>query len=325
MIGDYRPGQKVTDFLMIRKKEIRSKHESMETYLSLELGDASGRIFGSLWKNVDQAYAALDEGKPAKVRAMVIDWKGHLHLSVERIRPVTASDHVDISSFVPKSSLDYNVIHKEISDRIETVSNTAVRDLLESFFNDEIFLECFRNAPGGKLWHHCYAGGLAEHTLSVTKLAMQMAEFYPQIRKDVLIAGALLHDVGKIQEYETNGYFDFSDEGRLHGHIAIGFHLVAERIKTLANFPKELRDRILHLILSHQGKQEQGSPVVPMTREALVLYHADELDSKMNAFERIYEKEKPGGKKWSQFVKLMDRHLYFGDDDFADANQREEC
>ncbi len=122
----------------------------------------------------------------------------------------------------------------------------------------------------------------------------------------------LRHDVGKVFEYETKGFIDFSDAGRLHGHIAIGYHLVAARIEEIEGFPKSLGDQILHLILAHQGKQEQGSPVTPMTREALILYYADELDSKLNAFERIFERENGAGKKWSQYVKLLDRFLYFG-------------
>jgi len=315
MICDFRPGQKVTDFFIVRKKEIRTKHESSEIYLSLELGDASGRIFGSLWKNVKEAYSELKEGEPAKVRAMVIDWKGRPHLNIERIRPVSAHDKVDLDRFVPKAIADIESVLLEISRLVDNVQNASLKCLLKSFFDDGVFLSAFRNAPGGKLWHHCYAGGLAEHTLAIAKIALQMANFYPRVQKDLLLTGALLHDIGKVREYEIKGFIDFSDEGRLQGHIAIGYHLVADHIEKIEDFPKSLRDQVLHLVLAHQGKLEQGSPVTPMTREALVLYYADELDSKLNAFERIFERENEAGKKWSQYVKLLDRYLYFGDSD----------
>ncbi len=303
----------MTDFFVVRKKEIRTKRESSEIYLSLELGDASGRIFGSLWKNAAEAYSALREGEAAKVRAMVIDWKGRPHLSIERIRPVSANDKVDLDKFLPTATVDVDEVLGEISHLIESVRTALLKDLLKSIFDDEPLLSAFRKAPGGKLWHHCYAGGLAEHTLAIAKIALQIADFYPRIQKDILLTGALLHDIGKVREYETKGFIDFSDEGRLQGHIAIGYHLVANHIERIENFPKSLRDQILHLILAHQGKLEQGSPVTPMTREALVLYYADELDSKLNAFERIFERENEAGKKWSQYVRLLDRYLYFGD------------
>ncbi len=318
MICDFRPGQKVTDFFIVRKKEIRTKHESNDPYLSLELGDASGRIFGSLWKNVEEANASLKEGDAAKVRAMVIDWRGRPHLSIERIRPANANDKIDLDKFVPKAAIDFEVVHQEILSIIKDLHSASLKCLLESFFTDSAFRERFGKAPGGKLWHHCYTGGLAEHILAVTKLAMRIADFYPRVQKDVLIAGALLHDVGKVFEYETKGFIDFSDEGRLHGHIAIGYHLVADRIEKIDGFPKSLRDQVLHLILSHQGKLEQGAPVTPMTREALILYYADELDSKLNAFERIFERENEAGKKWSQYVRLLDRYLFFGDSELID-------
>lgn len=315
MICDIKPGQSIVAFFILRKKELRTMHGNRDFYLSLELGDSSGRIFASVWQNAEKLYSDLEEGQPVKVRAKVIDWKGRAHLSVEKIRPVEERDELDAGTLLPEAKADIQKILADIRAIIEDVKNEQLRVLLNSFYQDEKFAEQFCQAPGGKLWHHCYKGGLAEHTLAVANMCMQIASLYPRIHRDLLVAGALLHDIGKIREYEVQGFFDFSDAGRLLGHIAMGYHKVAERIEALPDFPEKLADQLLHLILSHQGKREQGAPVVPMTREAMILYYADELDSRLNAMERIYNRDKEPGRKWSQYIKLLDRFIYFGDED----------
>ena len=178
--------------------------------------------------------------------------------------------------------------------------------------NDEL-IEKLQKAPGGKLWHHCYLGGLLEHSNNVARLVLSIADNYQHLNRDLLLTGALLHDLGKIIEFKWQGFIDYSDVGRLHGHISIGYHFIASEIEKIKDFPPTLRDEVLHLVLSHQGKLEQGSPVVPMMREAMILYYADELESKIGAFDRIEENEHEPGKVWSNYVKLLDRFLYFGD------------
>ena len=315
MISDFQPGQKLVEFFVLRHKEIRNKRDSSEIYLSLELGDASGRIFGSLWNDAAAMHDALHEGRIVKVRALVIDWNGRNHLSIEKIRAAKNSDHVDIDTFLPRSKESPQVLLEQLSAYIEQVDDPFLKKLLLGVFeNDKIILRLQR-APGGKLWHHCYSGGLLEHTLHVVQSCIVLSSNYPSLNKALLICGAMLHDIGKIVEFSTNGFFDYSDEGRLHGHISIGFHLVAGWIDAIDGFPNELKKELLHLILSHQGKREHGSPVEPMTREAFVLNCADELDAKLAAFDRIYEREQEPGKKWSNYVNLLDRFFYFGDKD----------
>lgn len=315
VISKLQPGQRIAAFFILRKKEMRTKRESSDLYLSLELGDASGRIWGSLWQNVKESYKILEEGKPVKVLAKVIDYKGRLHLNIEKVRPTTPEDRIDIEQFIPVCPKDPELLYDQLSEKIKGMKNKVIQKLLNSFFKDPEFKKRFLRAPGGKLWHHAYIGGLLEHTLAVAHIAETVGGLYPEARLDMLLAGALLHDIGKIKEYRIDGMIDFSDQGRLHGHITIGHNMVAERIKGISDFPKPLRDELLHLILSHQGSRENGSPVPPMTLEAMILYYADELDSKANALQRIMNKEKRPDRRWSSFIPLLDRFIYFGSED----------
>ncbi len=312
MIRDLKPGQKITEFFIIRSKELRGRKNDNGFYLALELGDASGRIFGSLWDNVEESYKQIKEGEPVKIKALVIDWKGRPHLSIERVRPTQVRDKVNLDDFIPKMEENEEKLWKQFYKVVEGVKNKHLSCLLRNIFINKNFKSEYNKAPAGKLWHHCYEGGLLVHSLAVAKLVENLCELYPRINRDLVVSGALLHDIGKIAEYETKGYIDYSDEGRLHGHISLGFHYVASKIQDIDKFPEDLKNQLLHLILAHQGRREHGSPVEPMTREAFVLYYADEIDSTLNAFERIYDREHEEGKKWSNFVKLLDRFLYFG-------------
>ncbi len=319
MIAEFLPGQVVEDFFVLRKLECRKQAEKGDLYLSLELGDASGRIFGTCWKQVNEIQKLIKEGDIVKVKGQVIEWKDKLHLSVEKIRLAEVKDHVNTSGLIPTGTVNPQENLEKIMLKIKTVQEENLHSLLMSVYTDKAIRKALLKAPAGKLWHHCYEGGLLEHTLGVCKIAESIAAIVPKVDKQLIITGALLHDIGKTREYKTGYFIDYSDEGRLLGHIAIGYHLVAGFIEKKKSFPVELANKVLHLILSHQGELEHGSPVVPMCRESLILYYADELDSKLNAFERIYDKEKSMHKKWSSYVKLMDRFLYFGEDQNAAA------
>lgn len=269
MITNLKPGQKITEFFIVRSKELRSRKNDNGFYLALELGDASGRIFGSLWDDVEETYKKIKEGEPAKIQAIVIDWKGRPHLSIERARPAQVRDKLSLDDFIPKTKENEEKLLKQFYEIIKSVKNEHLSHLLKNIFmNKNIKLE-LKKTPAGKLWHHCYEGGLLVHTLAVTKIVENLCKLYPMINRDLVVSGALLHDIGKITEYETKGYIDYSDEGRLHGHISIGFHYVASKIEDIDEFSLDLKNQLLHLILAHQGSREHGSPVEPMTREAL--------------------------------------------------------
>ncbi len=313
MITDIKAGDRVLSFFVLRKKEIKTKRETSEIYLSLEFGDASGRITGTLWHDAQETYESLERGDVLKIKGTVITFKDRLHLSLDKIRQVTNKDAVDMSDLVPSSDLDLKALTAQLDNLVSSVRNPHLGQLLKLVFEDPGIRTAFEHAPGGKLWHHNYLRGLLEHTLSVTTIADNVGGLYPGVNRDLLITAGLLHDLGKIDSYRYDTLIDYTDEGRLLGHIVLGAQMVRDKVKQIDDFPAELGKQLLHLILSHQGKLEQASPVVPMMLEGLILYYADELDSKANAFLRI--KKKDGGKRWSSYVHLLGQFFYLGSDE----------
>jgi 3'-5' exoribonuclease len=186
--------------------------------------------------------------------------------------------------------------------------------LANAVFSDEKFRKGFLTGVGGKLWHHNYVGGLAEHTLGVHDLCRDFALRYKELDGDLMATGALLHDIGKAESYSLENFIDYTDSGRLIGHIVIGDEIVKSAISCLPDFPTDKSLKIRHLILSHQGSPEQSSPVPPMMPEGQALYVADLLDSQLGAFRRITGREKRDGVRWSAYVNLLDRHIFFGDE-----------
>jgi len=312
VISDLKPGDNILSFYVLRKKEMRTTRESDEFYAALELGDASGRINGSLWTDAKKTYEIIDVGDILKVKAKVIDYKSRKHLHVQKLRKANEKDDLSEVELVPKSDKDSNDLLLQLDALIARVQEPTLRQLLDLIFQDDDFRKRFARAPGGKLWHHNYLGGLLEHTLAVTNIAVQVAQNYPGVNEDLLISAGLLHDIGKVATYRCETVIDFTDHGRLLGHIVIGSQMVADKIKQLPAFPEELAKQLQHLILSHQGKLEQASPVVPMTLEGILLYYADEMYSKANAFLRV--KRKDAGRRWSTFVSLMNQYFYLGPD-----------
>jgi len=315
MIKDLKPGDKFVAFFILRKKAIRTKFNSDEIYLSLELGDASQRINGTVWEKPQEVYQAIELGDIMKVKATAIHFKDKLHLNIEKIRKAEESDEFDIKELVPVVDKDREALLSHLDELIAGVENSYLKELLNLVFTDSEIREQFKDAPGGKLWHHNYLGGLLEHTLSVTDIADRVGQMYPNIKRDLIIAAGLLHDIGKISSYTYKTLIDFTDAGRLVGHIVIGAQMVKDKIREIKDFPKDLEMELTHLILSHQGKLEHASPVVPMTLEGLILYYADEIDSNANAYQRITKREKEPGRKWSSYVSLINRFLYFGSEE----------
>lgn len=327
LISELAAGDTIVSFFVVRRKEIRTKRDSDETYLSLELADCSGRISASIWDDFAEIDDAIEVGDVVKVQGKVVSFRDRLYLNIERLRKSTETDAVDLTRLVPASDRNPGEMWAELDGLVASVQNPPLRRVLEEIFKDEEFRKQFSETPGGKQWHHAYLGGLLEHTLSVTQICDRLAPLYSGVDRDLLVSAALLHDIGKIRSYHSFPTFDYTDEGRLLGHIVIGSQMVAAAISKIRlsdgpkdqsgadtdPFPEELAKKLQHLILSHQGKLEQASPVVPMMLEALILYYADELDSKANAFLRIQKREKKPGTRWSSYIKLIERHFYFGE------------
>ncbi len=307
-LRDYKPGDEVTGFFAVRKKEL--KEYNGKFFLKLELGDASGRMDGILWEEAAVTHNQLEVGAAVKVRGAVTTYRDDLQINIQKVRPAQPGEY-SLEELLPRSKFSKEELEKKFADAAAKIKNPHLKKLLELFMAERKVLDIYLTVPAGKLWHHNYVGGLAEHSLQMADIARGVAPYYPLADADLLATGAILHDCGKVWQYKTTGYIDYTTEGRLVGHINSGDHYVASLIARLTDFPEELALRLRHLIVSHQGELEQGSPVVPQTPEGFILYAIDEMDSKMGALSRIWEKEKKPG--WSEFINLIGRYIYWGE------------
>ena len=315
-LRELKAGDQFTSFFVIRKKEMKTKKDGTP-YLLFELGDHTGRMGATLWDGVRAVHDAVRVGDAIKVRGAVVEYNDGLQIIIEKMRKTESSDGVDARRFLRREGIDLSAQFLRLTGSVESVRRPELRSLLKGLLEDPDIVERFREAPGGKLWHHAYLGGLVQHTLAVKDLCVRAAEQYESVDGELLAAGALLHDLGKIDEYEWHrGFIEYTDRGRLWGHVVLGARRidhVIERLEAEEPFPEEIRKRLLHMVVAHHGRLEQGAPVVPMTPEAFILHHADEMDSKVNAIGHIVEKEKTGESRWSRYVQLLDRFVYLGE------------
>lgn len=316
LINELVPGDAILSFFIVRKKEVKQKKSTDEIYLSFDLGDRSGRIRGSLWKEVPAANRNIQVSDVVKVKGKVITFLDQNHISIDQIRKATSKDKVNPEQFLPSTPQNIPDMYTNLKAHLSQIENPFLQQLLKSFLADKDFIEQFVKAPGGKLWHHAYLGGLLEHTLSVIIISKFFNQHYQNsLNADLLLTAAFLHDVGKVAEFSTQGFIDYSTPGRLLGHITMGANMVMEKMSQIPDFPVSLKQQLIHCMLSHHGQKDKGSPVVPMTLEALILNFADDLDSSVAAFQRIMAKEKEPGKVWSNYVNLIDRFIYFGEEE----------
>jgi 3'-5' exoribonuclease len=306
-IGSLSPGEDIDDLFAVRKVDL--KEYSGGRMITLELVDRSGRMNGVIWDGSSEVMAGLRSGGVYRVRGAVTTYKGENQITVQAAEKAVEYDPGD---FLAQGPFTYVELDKRLTAAIGEVRDSNYRSLLDAVFSDEDFRRRFLQGVGGKLWHHNYTGGLAEHSLAIFDLCINFSSRYRELDRDLLLAGALLHDIGKVESYSLEAAIEYTDSGRLLGHIVIGDRIVSEAVGGISNFPEEKSLKIRHLILSHQGSPEQSSPVPPMTPEGMALYIADLLDSKLAALRRIKEKEDRPGVRWSNFVKLLDRFIYFG-------------
>lgn len=297
-------------FLLVQEKETSYKR-SGEPYIRFSLSDGQKTIKAVLWDNLDQVTDKIQSGTVVKIQGSVTQYQNELQLTIHRIRLATIEE-ANVSDFLPRTDHDIEEMMQEITTLIESINTTYLKNLLESFFLNETIRQQFCDAPAAKKLHHNVLGGLVEHTLTVTKICNFLASIYPSLNRDILITASLLHDIGKIVELEPNS-FEYSDAGRLLGHLFIGAEKILEHSAKLDEENQELKLELLHAILAHHGSQEWGSPIVPMTIEAMALHYADNLDAKLVSFETwINKSPDPDRLNWSKYWPLMQRYLYSG-------------
>jgi 3'-5' exoribonuclease len=301
-------GEAVDHFLLIRKFELRLTKQNKQ-YLNMELGDKTETLNANIFDNFEQISHFFKKGDIVKAKGIIDEYQGSRQIRVSSVEAVDPLDNLSVYDFLPKSLKDPDKMKEEFLCRIESLSNQYLKTLMKRIFNGDN-LEKFATAPAGKSWHHGYIHGLIEHTLEIIKICDLMCDIHSEINRDLLICGAMMHDFGKIEELKFDDTFEYTDKGKLIGHIVISAILINEEAKNISGFPNELRDCLLHIILSHQGKLEYASPVVPKTLESIALYQADELSAKVNAYKNALSTQKKADGKWTNFLHLASTDLF---------------
>jgi len=309
-VNELKAGQTVKEKFVMTKKILKDKKDG-GLYAILEFSDRTGNIDGISWDGDNLNNISV--GDFVFVAGSVTEYSGRLQIVVNAISLVD-DDEVDAKDFLPRYDGDIDKVMKAIREFVAQVKNPYLRMLLDSFFEDKDFVELFCSAPAAKRVHHAYLGGLVVHTLSVLKLLQSIQSVFDFLNSDLLITGGILHDVGKIYEYAYKRSISISDRGRLLGHIVIGGEMVSERVGRLNGFPDDLKSRVMHMILSHHGEIEWGSPKQPLFPEALVLHYADNLDSKIEMMRQVYAKHRGQNKQWSDYHPFLEREIYLGDE-----------
>ncbi len=307
-ISDLEVGGKADSMFIVANKKIRKKKDG-KAYCAVTLQDKAGSIEGVLWTEVYCNTEDFAEGDFVLVQGDIKEYKGCKQLVIGSIKKIENKENIDYSDYIKTSVKNINEMFERIKKYAEGVKNPYLRKLLGLFFEDKKFEDDFKNAAAAVRYHHAFKGGLLEHTLSVTEICDAIYRIYRNLNYDLLVSGAILHDIGKIKEYRTQVTTEVTDEGRLLGHITIGYGWVLEKIKKIEGFPKDLSDRLLHIILSHHGQKEFGSPKRPKIPEAFIVYHVDYMDADIGGYNIILEENKSGS-SWSDYLKNFDRSVF---------------
>jgi 3'-5' exoribonuclease len=300
-------GDLINHYLLLKKCEIKLT-KSNKQYLYLELADRTLSLSANVWENFSKIYSELKIGDIVKVTGSMDDYLGIPQIKIISIKRADPVDNISPTDFLARSKRNVEEMKNELKIRIQKINNSKLKVLMDQFFNEKGLMK-FTSAPAGKYWHHSYLSGLLEHSLELIKICDLMCDIHPEINRDLVICGALMHDYGKTEELSFNSSFDYTTKGKLIGHIVISAMLINEGCKKIPDFPDELRDCLLHIILSHQGKLEFASPVLPKTLEAITLYQADELSAKVNAYKSALSELKEKG-KWTKFLPLASTDLF---------------
>jgi 3'-5' exoribonuclease len=300
-----REGARVDAVFAMRAKEMRAARTG-EAYLSLELADKSGRISGIMFRPGREA-ESVPTGTVVHVGGTVTSYRGMLRVSVESLRPVSEYDPRDL---LPASTRDERELMSDLRELVRSVKDRHLGSILRAVFGDAAFMRRFRECPASQSHHHACVGGLLEHTVSVAGVCREIALRYPHVDADLLVTGALLHDIGKVDELAYDAGIQYTDEGRLLGHVVLGERRASAVIAALGDVPAGLATRLLHVLLSHHGELEWGSPKRPSTLEALVLHHADNLDAKTVGFIEAASSAGMVEEPWTDAANLFRRPLY---------------
>jgi 3'-5' exoribonuclease len=310
-VGSLQEGDYINDYFVAIRKDLRPRQNGGK-FLGMVFKDKTGEIGGVLWNNAPEVAKLFEVGDVVNLRGKVSVYQNRLQVQVDQVLPLRDSDYnvEDLVYTPPTIRADIDTFRAIL----DTVKHPFLQKLLQQFWGDADFVSRFSMAAAAKKWHHEYRGGLVRHCLEMARLAELMCELYPEIDRDILLVGVFLHDIGKLSEMSHDMYIDYTNAGKLLGHLQIGCEMTQAKIVQIDGFPDKLRMQLLHCVLSHHGELQNGSPVVPKTIEAIVLHHIDNLDAQAAAFSRIIQESRDNGQEWSDFLPLIDRVVWTKDE-----------
>jgi 3'-5' exoribonuclease len=308
-------GDTVEDVFLAAEKQLRSNRQG-GLYLHMELRDRTGSIGARLWNATESMSRMFEPGDYILTRGKVQLYQGTLQLIVSSVQPVGA-DSIDAEDFTPRTSQSVPKLLSRLRELLLGLREPHLRALAECFLIDGDFIDAFSSAPAGVRNHHAYQGGLLEHVVNLMNVADRISEFYPDVDRDLLMAGIFLHDIGKVLELSFDRGFAYTDEGQLLGHLVQGVELVSRKVAKAEElidepFPAELLLRLKHMIVSHHGTAEFGAVKLPMTPEAIMLHHLDSLDAKVNTFTREIREDPSVESSWTAYNTSLGRRLFKG-------------
>lgn len=306
-VSDLEPNETVTSYFLVQEKDVRLKR-SGEPYLSLVLADRSGHLEAKMWDGISEVVETFDRDDFIKVQGLVQLYRDRPQITIHRLRRADESE-IDFGQYFPHTRRDIEEMWGELTAAVAAVGNPHLKTLLESLLADEEIALQLKKAPAAKSLHHAFIGGLLEHITSLLRLGKLTAGNYDFVDEDLVTAGAVLHDLGKLYELEYRRTFGYTDEGQLLGHITIVLRILDRKCAEIPDFPPKLKTLIEHLILSHHGQYEFGSPKLPMFPEALLLHQIDDLDSKLESMRASIEDEILGEDNWTRYNPSLERRL----------------
>jgi len=304
-------GEVVTSYFAVSSMSLREKKGGGGQYLALTLSDKTGAMEARMWEEFASAVATCEEGCYVKVQGQVAKYQGKFQITLTKMR-LAADSEVETADFIPTTKFDIGEMWAELRGYVDAFQNAELRRLVFAFLDDEAIGAAFREAPAAKVLHHAWIGGLLEHVLTLVRVCRATAPFYPEVDPDLLVTGAILHDIGKVRELSWGTTFSYTLEGQMIGHISIAQGMLREKIAGLPGFPEKLRVLVEHMILSHHGKYEFGSPKLPMTPEAVLLSALDDVEAKMQAMRNEFGRDAAAGKsgaEMTEWVRSMERPL----------------
>lgn len=297
----------IVSAFLVTSKQVKSK-KSGEPYLDLMLADRTGHISAKMWDNVGDVEATFAQDAVLKIKGVVNKYNGRWQLTIHKLRKMEESE-IDFADFLPKTDKDIDLLWKTVGDFVSTIQEPHLRKLLEAFMADPRIEFGYKNAPAAKTLHHAFIGGLLDHVVSLFRSCDLVLRNYPQVNRDLVLTGAFLHDIGKIHELHYSRSFGYTTDGQLLGHMIIELEMLQEKIRFVPGFPAELKSLVEHLIISHHGQYEFGSPKLPMFPEALLLHYMDDLDSKMESMRASFEREAETESPWTSYNPSLGRPL----------------